>query len=103
MFYIYSGNNSVIGKVEHVFLEFVKMLMEPCLISSKFGEFDTNSLIVSLENSDANLSLLLLITLVLCFQGELGLVLLIVDNWLHVLLLAEVLVESLFDHVWIIG
>lgn len=79
------------------------MLMEPCLISSKFGKFDTNSLIVSLENSNADLSLLLLVALVLGFQGELGLVLLIVHYWLHVFLLAEVLVEGLFDHVWIIG
>jgi len=73
------------------------------LVSSQLGEFNTHGSVVGLQDSDAHFSLLLLITLVLGLKCEFSLVLLIVDDWLHVLLLAKMLVKSLFDHVGIIS
>ena len=77
--------------------------MESGLITSKFAEFHTNGLLINLEYSDADFGLLLLVALVLGLKSELGLVLLIIDDWLDILLLTKMLAKSLFDHVWIIG
>jgi hypothetical protein len=79
------------------------VLVESGLISLDFGELDAHSVVVGLQNSDAHFSLLLLVTLVLGLQGELGFVFLGVDYWFDIFFLSQVLVEGLFDHVWVIS
>jgi len=98
-----SDNNGIIGEVENIFLEFGEVLEESGLISRDFGELDAHSLVVGLQNSDAHFSLLLLGTLVLALQGELGFVFLAVDYWLDIFFMPQVLVKGLLDHVWVIG
>ena len=77
--------------------------MEPSLISSHLCEFHTHCLVISLQNSDAHLGFLLLVTLILCFQSELDLIFFIVDDGLNIFLLPKMLKEGLLDHVWVIG
>ena len=73
------------------------------MISLNFGEFDANSIVTSLENSDAHFCFLFLVTLVLSFQGKLGFIFFIVDDRLNIFFLSQMLVEGLLDHIWIIG
>ena len=76
--------------------------METELISTALHKFNTDVLVIHLQDSAAHLYLLVLATLVLTDHTELDLVFVRVDLGLDTKLL-EVLKDGILDHIWVVG
>jgi hypothetical protein len=63
-------------------------------------ELDADGVVVYLEDSKADLDVVLLVSLVLTPNGELHLILILINFGLYLKLLLQICLQGVLNHVW---
>ena len=99
-----SSEVGVVGECKDLIGVCLEVVQEFCLVTTHFGEFDGNQLFVHLQDSYTHFGFLFLVSLAFGYELELNFVLILAYfGRLNLHVVAKVVDQGLFNHVWIIG